>query len=279
VNFTTTTQDARRIAHRTVGHRHGPVTRLMSPGDLGQRLKPFVFLDLFDSTGAAAGGLGLHPHSGIATLTVITQGSVRYEDTTGETGVVAEGGVEWMVAGGGVWHGGGWNGDEGARGFQLWVALPPELELGAAASTYLAPESIPHEGPARVLLGRYEGSSSPLVAPSSMNYLAVRLKAGERWRYKPPGGHTVAWAALCEGELHAPHALKAGDLAVFEESNEVIDFHAAVDTEFVLGSAIKHPHDLVTGYYSVHTSAEALQAGEARIRQIGSRLREQGRMR
>lgn len=279
MNFTTTTHAARRIARHTSGHRHGPVTRLMSPGDLGQRLKPFVFLDLFDSSGTAPSSFGLHPHSGIATLTYITQGAVSYEDTSGEKGVVPQGGVEWMVAGGGMWHGGGWAGDEAARGFQLWVALPPELEQGVAASTYLAPESIPHEGPARVLLGHYGDASSAIAAPSSMNYLAVRLKAGEHWRYSPPAGHTVAWAALCEGALNAPHALKAGELAVFEESNGAIDFHAALDTEFVLGSAIKHPHDLVTGYYSVHTSAEALQEGEERIRQIGSRLREQGRLR
>ncbi len=34
-----------RIVHRTSGVRHGPITRLMSPGDLGEHLKPFVFLD------------------------------------------------------------------------------------------------------------------------------------------------------------------------------------------------------------------------------------------
>lgn len=39
---------ARRVAWRTRGHAHGPITRLMSPGDLGHELKPFVFLDLFD---------------------------------------------------------------------------------------------------------------------------------------------------------------------------------------------------------------------------------------
>jgi redox-sensitive bicupin YhaK (pirin superfamily) len=279
VNFTTTATDARRIAHRTMGHRHGPVTRLMSPGDIGQRLKPFVFLDLFDSSGAAPGSFGLHPHSGIATLTFITHGAVSYEDTSGEKGVVPQGGLEWMMAGGGMWHGGGWAGDAPARGFQLWVALPPELEQGAAASAYLAPEAIPHAGPARVLLGHYGGSSSPIDAPSSINYLALRLKAGERWRYNPPRGHTVAWVALGEGELRSPYALKVGELVVYEESNAAIDFHAVVDTEFVLGSAIKHPHDLVMGHYSVHTSAEALHEGEARIRQIGGRLREQGRLR
>lgn len=47
---------------------------------------------------------------------------------------------------------------------------------------------------------------------------------------------------------------------------------------YVVGSAAKHRHDLVLGYYSVHTSAEALSKGEARIRELGQRLREQGRM-
>jgi hypothetical protein len=37
---------------RTRGRTHRPVTRLMSPSDLGEILKPFVFLDLFDHEGA-----------------------------------------------------------------------------------------------------------------------------------------------------------------------------------------------------------------------------------
>lgn len=40
-------EDATRaIVHRTSGSTHGPITRLMSPGDLGHVLKPFIFLDL-----------------------------------------------------------------------------------------------------------------------------------------------------------------------------------------------------------------------------------------
>ena len=270
---------ARRIVHRTHGHRHGPVTRLMSPSDLGQLLKPFVFLDHFDTNGASATGFGLHPHSGIATLTWIMQGSVSYEDTSGETGVLAQGGVEWMQAGGGAWHGGNFGESARIRGFQLWVALPPATELGQAESIYLAPHLVRHEGPARVLLGRYGAAISEIQAPSPMNYLSVQLKAGERWRYQPPAGHTVGWAAVSAGGLLAPESLRAGELAVFEESEEAIDFHAEVDTEFVLGSAVKHPHDLVLGNYSVHTSNAALLEGEARIQRIGMRLRSEGRLR
>jgi hypothetical protein len=35
---------------------------------------------------------------------------------------------------------------------------------------------------------------------------------------------------------------------------------------------------LVLGYYSVHSSAEALARGEAQIRRIGLRLRAEGRL-
>jgi len=41
----------RQIVHRTRGLRHGAITRLMSPSDVGHILKPFVFLDLFDTEG------------------------------------------------------------------------------------------------------------------------------------------------------------------------------------------------------------------------------------
>src|SRR5438445_7267894 len=71
-----------RVARRTRGQNHGPITRLMSPSDFGRLLKPFVFLDLFDNQGKSFSGFGLHPHSGIATLTYVAEGTVSYEATT-----------------------------------------------------------------------------------------------------------------------------------------------------------------------------------------------------
>jgi len=270
---------ARRVVTRTRGHQSGPVTRLMSPSDLGKVLRPFVFLDLVDMTGTPPRGLLLHPHSGIATLTWLLEGNVGFEDTLGRTGTIPEGGMEWMQAGGGAWHGGDFGDSSRVRGFQLWVALPPELELGPAESIYLEPEVIERDGPVTVLLGRYGVAKSSLQAPSPINYLSVKLRAGERWRYQPPEGHVVGWAAVSMGRLVVPIGLRAGDLAVFEESDDAIEFQAETDTEFVLGSGVKHPHDLFLGYYSVHTSAAALQEGEARIREIGMRLRDEGRLR
>jgi redox-sensitive bicupin YhaK (pirin superfamily) len=269
----------RQVIHRTRGRSHGYITRLMSPGDLGEILKPFVFLDLFDNRGDRFPTFGLHPHSGLATLTYLAEGSVSYEDANGATGVLRAGGVEWMRAGKGVWHSGG-AGDPGlTRGFQLWVALPPHLELGPSESLYQSAADIPQAGPARVLLGSHAGATSAIQTPSPINYLAVTLKAGETWRYEPPAGHTVLWAGLGKGLVEASsEALEHGEIVVFEPGEGPVEFEARTDSEFVIGSAAPHPHDLVLGYYSVHTSAEALEIGEARIDEIRDSLVAKGRL-
>jgi len=250
----------------------------MSPSDFGRLLKPFVFLDLIDNQGKPFSGFGLHPHSGIATVTYIAEGSVRYEDTNGATGLLPAGGLEWMRAGGGVWHGGGAGEPGRTRGFQLWIALPPELESGPSESVYLAPETIPHDGPARVLLGSYGAAISSIKAPSAMNYLAVRLKAGERWSYQPPAGHTVLWTAVGRGSVLVPDELQQGELVAFTPSSAAIEFEAQSDAEFVLGSAVPHDYELVLGSHSVHTSIEALREAESRISEIETRLIQQGRI-
>ena len=262
--------NARRIVHRTRGDKHGPITRLVSPSDLGGLIKPFVFLDYFEVPARGAPLFGWHPHSGIATLTVVHEGATSYEETTGQKGVLATGGVEWMRAGHGVWHTGGSAGDAITKGFQLWIALPKDLELAPSESRYQSAAEVAVTGSARVILGSHNGISSAVPAPEGINYLDVELKAGERWTYRPPSGHEVLWLALAHGSLDASEPVSAGELVIFEESDAAIEIQANSAARFVLGSAVRHPHDLVTGYYSVHTSPAALNAGESEIRRIGS---------
>jgi len=269
---------ARAIVQRTRGHSHGPITRLVSPSDLGELIKPFVFLDYFDIDPKHMPAIGFHPHSGIATLTLLLEGQVSYEETSGTKGVIEPGGVEWMRAAGGVWHTGGVAGTARAKGYQLWVALPSEMESIESAAQHLGSEHFQSQGPARVILGRHGEANSQVSAPTTINYLDVTLKKGEKWRYEPPHDHTVAWVAVHQGKLATPETVERGELAVFEESNRALEFEAVADRGFILGSAVKHPHDLVLGMYSVHTTQQALDRGEAKIAEIGKRLRAEGRL-
>jgi redox-sensitive bicupin YhaK (pirin superfamily) len=236
-------------------------------------MKPFVFLDLAAFDGRLAPvpmSYGWHPHSGIATVTLMLEGGVRFAETTGKDGLLPTGSVEWMRAGNGVWHTG--EPEPGrVRAFQLWVALPPGLENAQFQSHYVMPKDVPVDGPARVILGAYGAVRSPIEAPP-LTYLEVNLRHGERWTYEPPLGHTVAWVAVADGTLRASSAVPSGEVAVFAPSEAPIHFQAEGNTRFVVGSAAKHPHELVVGHYSVHTSRAALAKGEAEIRRIGREL-------
>jgi redox-sensitive bicupin YhaK (pirin superfamily) len=262
----------RKLILRTQGSAHGGITRLVSPGDIGEVIKPFIFVDRFELD-SRHGKMRMHPHSGIATVTAVLDGTFAYRESTGAQGELPTGGVEFMSAGGGVWHQG--MAADGAQvlGFQLWLALPPEDENAPARSQYLAPGDVPHSGPARVLIGRYDGAISPIQPRAAINYLHVVLADGERWRYLPPPGHTVAWVGVASGALHTGDVAIGLEVAVFEESEQAIDFVAKGRTEFVLGSAVKHPHPLVSGTYSVHTNAAALEQGEREIVRLHAAMR------
>jgi redox-sensitive bicupin YhaK (pirin superfamily) len=268
----------RPVTQRTRGRSHGPITRLVSPSDLGEAIKPFVFLDRFEVEPAAAPMFGMHPHSGIATLTLLLDGELEYEDTIGGKGVLPAGGVEWMRASGGAWHTGRMTGSRRGRGLQLWMAMPPRFENAQPHAQYVSPSDVPRVGPARVILGRHGGVFSPISAPGSATYLYVELKKGQRWNFMPTPGHTVAWAYAFDGVVRASGEPLEKTLAVFAECDAPIDFVAETDTGFAIASAAKHPYPLVLGAYSVHTSEQALAQGEAQIARIGEQLYAEGRI-
>ena len=178
-----------------------------------------------------------------------------------------------MQAGGGVWHTGKPGDGAKVRGFQLWVALPPMLENAPAESHYIHPSSIPGDGRVRVLLGKSGEMASVIPYPSPVTYLHVHLRDGDTWSYQPAAAHDVAWLAVSVGAVRVDAALIGQEMAVFEEGGARIDLAAVGDTELVIASAVKHPHPLVTGMYSVHTSAEALRRGETGYRRIAAEMR------
>ena len=62
--------DPRRIALLASGRRHGPITRLVTPWDIGELTKPFIFLDYAEVAPGPRPLFGICRHSSTATLTV-----------------------------------------------------------------------------------------------------------------------------------------------------------------------------------------------------------------
>jgi len=80
-----------------------------------------------------------------------------------------------------MWHGGGLDQSRS----DAWLPALDRLTAGTRIgpdrkASIWPPEDIQCDGPARVLLGNHGIASSAIACPSLINYLAVRLKAGER---------------------------------------------------------------------------------------------------
>ncbi|HEX5025427.1 MAG TPA: pirin family protein, partial [Agriterribacter sp.] len=73
-----------------------------------RRISPFLMLD-FNAEhdfgpSETVKGVGVHPHKGFETVTIAYKGSVAHHDSTGNSGVIKPGDVQWMTAGAGILH-------------------------------------------------------------------------------------------------------------------------------------------------------------------------------
>ena len=271
---------SRTVVSRHRGKTHGPITRLISPSDVGELLKPFIFLDFFNAHVEQGFGFPMHPHSGIATLTWQPGSDLRYQDTTGKNGVLKAGGLEWMNAGGGAWHQGSFETEGLATGFQLWVPMPPAVEDGPSVGQYVPPQAVPTRlvqgGCITLLLGQMpvggDVLDNPIESHQDMNYFVLDLEANAQWRYMPPEHHDVAWAFVFQGAASVADTLSSLELLVLGSAGDISFASGDTATRILVGSACKHPHDLVLGPSSVHTNAVSLQQGLARIRALGETL-------
>jgi redox-sensitive bicupin YhaK (pirin superfamily) len=267
----------RPVARRVLGEIHGPITRVISPEGLGHDLKPFIFLDVIDASESDGFGFPFHPHSGLATLTYHLDGDVAYEDTGGQKGILRARGMEWMRAGGGVWHQGQVITAGRVRGFQLWVALEPPLELAPARGSYVPPEAVSEiessESTVRILLGGWKGEASVVTPPAPIDLFQVSLVDGAVWRYTlREDDMTVAWLYTHEGEVEIDGRFSHGELLIFSPGLDPVEIRATGPTSFLFGAARPHPYPLFIGQHSVHSSLETLAAGQKGIRHAASML-------
>jgi len=146
------------------------------------------------------------------------------------------------------------------QGLQLWIALPAAEENGPAESQYIDPRSVPQEGPVRVILGSYATRRAPSARRQASTTCTCVSRTASAGSTSLPPATTWPWT----------YSVTRKELAVFEEGETALSFEGPA--EFRARLAVKHPHELALGYYSVHTNAKALAAGEAEIRRIGERL-------
>jgi len=171
-------------------------------------LDPFLLFDHFGSANSDdyIAGFPIHPHRGIETVTYMLAGAVNHRDSSGNSGVIRAGDVQWMTAGGGIMH------EEmpqleGGRldGFQLWVNLPARLKMSKPRYQEIVSRDIPtiereNGVRIRVIAGKVDdvqGSVTEIAADPA--YLDISIPANASFTHRIPRGHT-AFAYLFEGK-------------------------------------------------------------------------------
>ena len=151
---------------------------------------PFIF---FDQMGPARLGVGEgidvrpHPHINLATVTFLFAGAIDHRDSLGTVQRIEPGAVNLMTAGRGIAHSERSPADERATGahldgIQTWLALPRAKEEMLPDFQHVAADQLPELNAdgvrMKLVMGDWEGLSSPVTQHSPTIYAAVQLAPG-----------------------------------------------------------------------------------------------------
>jgi redox-sensitive bicupin YhaK (pirin superfamily) len=188
-----------------------PVRSLFSYSSHDQYMSPFLLLDhagpaSFTPTDDRR-GVGVHPHRGFETVTIVYRGEVEHRDSTGAGGTIGPGDVQWMTAGAGILHE-EYHAPAFARSggtldmVQLWVNLPARDKMTAPRYQTLLRQDIPvvelpgGAGSLRVIAGKYGDSAGPAHTFSPMDVWDLHLQRSSSTTLVFKAGRTAALVIL-----------------------------------------------------------------------------------
>lgn len=150
---------------------------------------PFIFIDHMGPTQLGPTkymDVNQHPHMGLSTLTFMLEGEIIHEDGLGTHQRISPGSVNWMTAGKGVTHTERTPQDlrNGtvftAHGYQIWVALPKELEDMEPQFHHIDGKDLPKwiDGDTEFTLiaGEGYGKKSPVPVHSALFMVEIKNK-------------------------------------------------------------------------------------------------------
>jgi len=270
----------KKTSFSSEGHRAdvGPLTVMrILPNRYADKVGPFVFLDHLLPTikeTVHEGGIGAHPHRGIATLTYVLQGEGEHFDSAGNYAKVYSGGMQWMKAGNGIIHDENANYDsqtdsKTVHGFQFWINLPAKNK--AEAPAYLAiqasdvpQKALPNEsGFIKILVGNYEELSSKIPNYSEQFLYHIQLEAGKQFSISMADKIEVAAFLPTQNAMLNDTKFYAGEFVEFDRNAGKIEIknttQTIIDILLFGGEEYKEPV-VAEGPFVMNTKAEITEA-------------------
>ncbi|MEP7109467.1 MAG: pirin family protein [Ferruginibacter sp.] len=222
------------------------------------RISPFLLLDFnaeYDfGPSETVKGVGVHPHKGFETVTIAYKGSVAHHDSTGNSGIIKSGDVQWMTAGAGILHKEYHEKEFSKTGgpfemVQLWVNLPKKnkstpAHYQAITAGQMGKVQLPdNAGLVNVIAGTFNGVKGPAATYSPVNLFDIKLKKdGEVKIILPADTNTALLVVNGSVEVNGQNVAEHS-FVLFGNEGEDITSKATTDAVLLLlsGEPINEP--------------------------------------
>ena len=241
---------------------------------LQRRLDPFLMLDNFGSDQASdyLAGFPSHPHRGFETVTYMLEGRMRHKDSSGNEGLLTNGGVQWMTAGRGVIHSEMPEQEEGMMsGFQLWLNLPAKDKMRDPWYRDFNGDEVPvftteNGAKVKVIAGGSHGVDGAVQREvTEPIYIDVDLPAGASFSQALPQGHNAFIFAYRGAVRVGDKDVASGKMAILANTAgaDGVNIHATDASRFILvaGKPLNEPIAQY-GPFVMNTQAEVFAAVE-----------------
>jgi hypothetical protein len=254
-----------------------PVRTMLSHHDQGAHISPFIMLDYagpatFEPT-TARRGVGVHPHKGFETVTIVYEGEVEHRDSTGAGGLIGPGDVQWMTAAAGILHEEYHSPAFAAKGgnfemVQLWVNLPAKDKSAKPGYQTLLDADVPTvelddgAGKLRVIAGAFGGRNGPACTFTPINVWDVRLGRDKTVTLDVPEGHTLSVLVLSGTvEVNGQEIARAAHTVLLDRTGGAITIEANAEAKLLVltGQPINEPV-VAHGPFVMNTVGEIKQA-------------------
>lgn len=258
-----------------------PVRSLFSYREAGD-YDPFLLLDYAGPhefpPADTRRGVGEHPHRGFETVTILYQGELEHRDSSGSSGLLGPGDVQWMTAASGLVHEEFHSSEFTKTGgvlemVQLWVNLSAEDKKSSPKYQDIRASDIPivdlpdNQGTARVIAGELFGETGPASTFTPINVWDVTMQGD--LELPTPEGHTAIAIIQSGAASIAGESVQAVELVLFEREGNSISIQAASDARILvltgepIGEAVvgKGPFVMNTAD-EIHEAIRDYQAGK-----------------
>ena len=220
-------------------------------------IDPFLLIHHWDEPLTPGGkqselGVGPHPHRGFSPVTFIFKGSVRHQDSLGNTAVISSGGTQWMHAGNGIIHSERpgiklvkQGGDQ--EFIQFWVNTPAKYKMEAPYYLPISADDTPkikkENAEISIVAGKFESKIGPAKTYSPQTLLRVEAKLGAKLQLPIPNTYNTLLYVLNGNLVIDGLKVKTKDMVWFENNGEYIDLETTTPTRFIVlsGEPIGEP--------------------------------------